>query len=123
MGMNACGGLYPVMAAIFVARVYDIPLTFDRYLILILITTVASFGTAGVPGTASIMTTVVLASMGLPVEGIAMLVGVDTIIDMARTATNVTGTAVTAVLVANSEGEFDRQAFNNEEVDSLELTI
>lgn len=69
------------------------------------------------------MTTVVLASMGLPVEGIAMLVGVDTIIDMARTATNVTGTAVTAVLVANSEGEFDRQAFNNEEVDSLELTI
>lgn len=123
MGMNACGGLYPVMAAMFVARVYNIPLTFDKYLILILITTIASFGTAGVPGTASIMTTVVLASMGLPVEGIAMLVGVDTIIDMARTATNVTGSSVAAVLVANSEGEFDRQAFNNEEIDSLELTV
>lgn len=123
MGMNACGGLYPVMAAIFVARVYDTPLTFDRYLILILITTIASFGTAGVPGTASIMTTVVLASMGLPVEGIAMLVGVDTIIDMARTATNVTGSCVTAVLIANSEGEFDRQSFNDEEIDALELTV
>jgi Na+/H+-dicarboxylate symporter len=122
MGMNACGGLYPVMAAMFIARVYNIPLTADKYIILILITTIASFGTAGVPGTASIMTTVVLASMGLPVEGIAMLLGVDTVIDMARTATNVTGASVTALLVADSEGEFDRQAFNADESDGLELT-
>lgn len=123
MGMNACGGLYPVMAAMFVAKVYGIPLTIDKYLILILITTIASFGTAGVPGTASIMSTVVLASMGLPVEGIAMLLGVDTVIDMARTATNVTGASVTALLVANSEGEFDRKAFETEEADALELTV
>jgi uncharacterized protein len=122
MGMNACGGLYPVMAAMFIARVYNIPLTADKYIILILVTTIASFGTAGVPGTASIMTTVVLASMGLPVEGIAMLLGVDTVIDMARTATNVTGASVTALLVADSEGEFDRQAFNADESDGLELT-
>jgi Na+/H+-dicarboxylate symporter len=123
MGMNACGGLYPVMAAMFIARVYDIPLTFDRLIILVLVTTIASFGTAGVPGTASIMTTVVLASMGLPVEGIAMLLGVDTVIDMARTATNVTGASVTALLVADSEGEFDRAAFNAEAADALELTV
>jgi uncharacterized protein len=122
MGMNACGGLYPVMAAMFIARVYNIPLTIDRLIILVLVTTIASFGTAGVPGTASIMTTVVLASMGLPVEGMAMLLGVDTVIDMARTATNVTGASVAALLVADSEGEFDRQAFNAEEVDGLELT-
>jgi uncharacterized protein len=122
MGMNACGGLYPVMAAMFIARVYNIPLTADKYIILILVTTIASFGTAGVPGTASIMTTVVLASMGLPVEGIAMLLGVDTVIDMARTATNVTGASVTALLVADSEGEFDRHAFNADESDGLELT-
>lgn len=122
MGMNACGGLYPVMAAMFVARVYGITLTPDKYLILILVTTIASFGTAGVPGTASIMSTVVLASMGLPVEGIAMLMGVDTVIDMARTATNVTGASVTALLVANSEGEFDREGFNAQEADGLELT-
>jgi len=123
MGMNACGGLYPVMAAMFVARVYNIPLSLNQYIILIAVTTIASFGTAGVPGTASIMSTVVLSSMGLPVEGIAMLLGVDTVIDMARTATNVTGASVTALLVANSVGEFDRKAFKNQEKDELELTV
>lgn len=123
MGMNACGGLYPVMAAIFVSKVFNVPLSPNQYIVLILVTTVASFGTAGVPGTASIMSTVVLASMGLPVEGIAMLLGVDTVIDMARTATNVTGASLTALLVAASEGEFDREAFNKEETDKLELSV
>lgn len=123
MGMNACGGLYPVMAAMFVARVFNRPLSFNQYIILIAVTTIASFGTAGVPGTASIMSTVVLSSMGLPVEGIAMLLGVDTVIDMARTATNVTGASVSALLVANSEGEFDRKAFNSQQSDELELTL
>ena len=123
MGMNACGGLYPVMAAIFVSKVFNVPLSPNQYIVLILVTTVASFGTAGVPGTASIMSTVVLASMGLPVEGIAMLLGVDTVIDMARTATNVTGASLTALLVAASEGEFDREAFNKEEADKLELSV
>jgi len=123
MGMNACGGLYPVMAAIFVSKVFNVPLSPNQYIVLILVTTVASFGTAGVPGTASIMSTVVLASMGLPVEGIAMLLGVDTVIDMARTATNVTGASLTALLVAASEGEFDREAFSKEESDELELSI
>jgi Na+/H+-dicarboxylate symporter len=122
MGMNACGGLYPVMAAVFVANVFGYNLTFANYLVLILLTTVASIGTAGVPGTASIMTTVVLAGMGLPIEGIAMLLGIDTIVDMARTATNVTGASVTALLVANSEGEFDRKGFNSNE-DELELGV
>jgi Na+/H+-dicarboxylate symporter len=122
MGMNACGGLYPVMAAIFVANVFGYNLTFANYFVLILLTTVASIGTAGVPGTASIMTTVVLAGMGLPIEGIAMLLGIDIIIDMARTATNVTSASVTALLVANSEGEFDRKGFNSNE-DELELGV
>lgn len=123
MGMNACGGLYPVMAAVFVAKVFGHDLTLVNYITLIILTTVASIGTAGVPGTASIMTTVVLAGMGLPVEGLAMLLGIDTIVDMARTATNVTGTAVTALLVANSEGEFDRAAFNSDVADELELSV
>ncbi|SKA87250.1 Na+/H+-dicarboxylate symporter [Clostridium sp. USBA 49] len=123
MGMNACGGLYPVMAAMFVARVYNINLNFSQYIILIVVTTIASFGTAGVPGTASIMSTVVLSSMGLPVEGMAMLLGVDTVIDMARTATNVTGAAVSALLVANSEGEFNKKEFNNQKLEELKLTL
>lgn len=114
MGMNACGGLYPVMAAIFVANVFGHNFTLVNYITLILVTTIASIGTAGVPGTASIMTTVVLAAMGLPVEGIALLLGIDTVVDMARTATNVTGASVVSLLVADAVGDFDREAFNKE---------
>jgi Na+/H+-dicarboxylate symporter len=114
MGMNGCGGLYPVMAAVFVANVFGQNFTITNYITLIIVTTIASIGTAGVPGTASIMTTVVLAAMGLPVEGIALLLGIDTIVDMARTATNVTGASVVSLLVANSVGEFDREHFNND---------
>lgn len=115
MGMNACGGLYPVMAAVFVANVFGHNFTLVNYITLIIVTTIASIGTAGVPGTASIMTTVVLAAMGLPVEGIALLLGIDTIVDMARTATNVTGAAVVSLLVADSVGDFDREAFNKDD--------
>ncbi|MDF2884092.1 MAG: dicarboxylate/amino acid:cation symporter [Clostridiaceae bacterium] len=112
MGMNGCGGLYPVIVGIFVARVFNVPLTPASYLMLIIFTTIASIGTAGVPGTASIMATVVLSAMGLPLQGIALVMGVDTIIDMARTATNVTGASVVSFLVAKSENEFDRESFN-----------
>lgn len=86
-------------------------------------TTFASIGIAGVPGTASIAATVVLSTLGLPIEGLAMLLGIDVIIDMVRTATNVTGAAVTALLVANSEGEFDRTSFEDNSKDELELNI
>jgi Na+/H+-dicarboxylate symporter len=121
MGMNGCGGLYPAIAAIFVARVFDVPMSISSYILLVIVTTIASIGTAGVPGTASIMATVVMAGLGLPIEGIAMLMGVDTIIDMARTATNVTGASVVSLLVANSEKEFDRKAFNNYEKNELKI--
>ncbi|MGY0373704.1 dicarboxylate/amino acid:cation symporter [Clostridium sp. JNZ J1-5] len=123
VGMNACGGLYPAIVAIFVARVFNIELTMLHYIILVATTTLSSIGIAGVPGTASIATTVVLTSLGLPVEGIAMVLGVDVIIDMARTAVNVTGSSVVALLVANSEGEFDRKAFNSDIDDDLELNM
>ncbi|QCX33427.1 dicarboxylate/amino acid:cation symporter [Caloramator sp. E03] len=120
IGMNACGGLYPAIAAIFVANVFNIPLNINDYLLLIATTTFASIGIAGVPGTASIATTVVLSVLGLPIEGLAMLLGIDVIIDMIRTATNVTGASVTALIVANSENQFDREAFNKD-IDELEL--
>ncbi|WP_051542050.1 dicarboxylate/amino acid:cation symporter [Clostridium lundense] len=122
MGMNACGGIYPVIVSIFVANIFNIPMTIYSYVLLVIITTMASIGTAGVPGTASIMATVVLSSMGLPVEGIAMVLGIDTILDMARTATNVTGASVVALLVANSENEFNRKGFELENTDELELS-
>lgn len=124
MGMNGCAGLYPTIVSIFVANVFGIPMDFSKYLLLILVTTLASIGTAGVPGTASIMATVVLSSLGLPIEGIAMVLGIDTILDMARTATNVTGASVVTLLVANSEGEFDREAFNASSLEEeLEVTV
>lgn len=122
MGMNGCGGLYPAIVAIFVAKVFNVPMSLSSYILLIVVTTIASIGTAGVPGTASIMATVVLAALGLPIEGIAMVLGIDTILDMARTATNVTGASVVSLLVANSENEFDRDGFNNTEADELELS-
>lgn len=112
MGMNGCAGLYPAIVAVFVAKVFHIPMDFSQYLLLIGLTTLSSIGTAGVPGTASIMATVVLAGMGLPIEGLALVLGVDTIIDMARTATNVTGAAVVTTLVAASENELDRAGFD-----------
>lgn len=123
MGLNACGGIYPVMVALFASRIFGMPLQPIQYLQLILITTIASFGTAGVPGTASIMATVVLAAMGLPLQIIGMVLGVDVIIDMARTATNISGASVSALLVANSENEFNRDAFNNEADDDMELNM
>jgi uncharacterized protein len=121
IGMNACGGIYPAIVAIFVARVYNIDLTMTHYATLVATTTLASIGMAGVPGTASIAATVVLTSVGLPVEGLAMVLGIDAIIDMGRTATNVTGAAVAALITASTEGEFDRAGFNRDDVDELEL--
>lgn len=112
VGMNACGGLYPAIVAVFVARIFNIELSVSHYILLVITTTLASIGIAGVPGTASIAATVVLSSLGLPIEGLAMVLGIDVIIDMARTMTNVTGASVVTLLVASLDGEFDRDAFN-----------
>lgn len=99
IGMNACGGLYPAIVAIFVANVFKIDLSFYHYILIVFTTIISSIGIAGVPGAATMSTTVVLSTLGLPVEGIAMVLAVDSIIDMIRTATNVTGAAVTALIV------------------------
>lgn len=114
INMNGCGGIYPAIVAVFIARVYGIDLNIADYLLIIGAATMASVGVAGVPGPASISTTVVLVQAGLPLEGFALVLGVDAIVDMARTAVNATGTTVTSLLVASSEGEFDREAFHHE---------
>lgn len=99
INMDGCGGIYPAIASIFIAQLYGIPLEAFDYLLIIATATLASVGTAGVPGTAMVMLTVTLNVVGLPLEGIAFIAAVDRIIDMARTATNVTGDmAVAAVL-------------------------
>ncbi|PTX61776.1 Na+/H+-dicarboxylate symporter [Melghirimyces profundicolus] len=122
MNMDACGGLYPAVVAVFVANVFNLDLGATDYLLLVTTAALASIGTAGVPGTASIMTTVVLTSMGLPLEGMAMVLGIDALLDMGRTAVNVTGDTVASLVIADSEGEFDRDSFNSDEAaDELEL--
>ncbi|OLS40379.1 dicarboxylate/amino acid:cation symporter [Bacillus sp. MRMR6] len=95
------------VATIFIAQVYGIDLSFGQMLTVILTATLASIGTAGVPGVGLIMLSMVLTSVGLPVEAIALVLGVDRLLDMCRTAVNITGDAACALYVSRSEGEGD----------------
>ncbi|MCH8537208.1 MAG: dicarboxylate/amino acid:cation symporter [Alkalimonas sp.] len=104
INMDGCGGIYPAIAAIFIAHLYGIPLDWLSYVLIAGTATLASLGTAGVPGSAMVMLTVTLSVVGLPLEGIAFIAAVDRIIDMMRTATNVTGDTMVALVVARSEG-------------------
>ena len=122
MNMDGCGGIYPAIAAIFIAQIYGIPLDMTDYMLIAVTATVASVGTAGVPGSAMVMLTVTLGVIGLPLEGIAFIAAVDRIIDMIRTATNVTGDMMTAVVIGKSEGQLDIAKFNAEEVNAEQQT-
>lgn len=109
INMDGCGGIYPAIAAIFIAHLYGIPLGVTEYAIIMMTATLASIGTAGVPGSAMVMLTVTLSAVGLPLEGIAFIAAVDRIIDMMRTATNVTGDMTVSLVVAQSEGMVDQE--------------
>jgi len=91
--------IYQGVCAIFIAQIFGIDLTFGQQIMIILTATLASIGTAGVPGSGVIMLTMVLQSVGLPLEGIGLIAGVDRILDMARTTVNITGDAACAVCV------------------------
>lgn len=108
--------LYNGVCALFVAQAFGIDLSMGNYVTIILTATLASIGTAGVPGAGLIMLSLVLSSVGLPLEGIALIAGIDRILDMARTALNVTGDSAVTVLVAKSEGELDLEAYNTPHV-------
>jgi|TARA_Y100000780_G_scaffold110008_1_gene99401 Na+/H+-dicarboxylate symporter len=101
------------VATVFIAQVFSVDLTISDYLMVILTATLASVGTAGVPGVGLIMLAMVLNQVGLPVEGIAIIIGVDRLLDMTRTAVNVTGDCMVTCVVAKSEGEFDEDVFND----------
>lgn len=115
MNMDGCGGIYPAIAAIFIAQIYGIPLDMTDYMLIAVTATVASVGTAGVPGSAMVMLSVTLGVVGLPLEGIAFIAAIDRIIDMMRTSTNVTGDMMTAVVIGKSEGQFDEEQFYADE--------
>lgn len=120
MNFNGCGGIWPAIVAVFVSNVYGIPLSVTDYILIVLVSVISSIGVAGVPGPASISTTVVLTAVGLPLEGIALVVAVESLIDMGRTAVNATGTTVVATLIAKSENELDEGVFQRKDVE-LEL--
>lgn len=101
------------VAVVFVAQAFGIQLSAVDYLTVIGTATLASIGTAGVPGVGLITLTMVFNSVGLPVEGIALIMGIDRILDMTRTAVNITGDAVCTTIVAHQNQAVDREVFQN----------
>ncbi|WP_043868180.1 dicarboxylate/amino acid:cation symporter [Celeribacter indicus] len=107
------------VATVFLANVYGIDLGLTGYLTVIAMSVLASIGTAGVPGVGLVMLTMVLGQVGLPIEGIALILGVDRLMDMIRTAVNITGDAVVTTIVAKGEGKVDLALFNDPEAGLL----
>lgn len=106
------------VATVFIAQVFSQDLTLADYVTVVLTATLASIGTAGVPGVGLIMLAMVLDQVGLPVEGIALIIGVDRLLDMTRTAVNVTGDSMVSIVVAKSEQQFDNDMFLDENAGS-----
>jgi Na+/H+-dicarboxylate symporter len=113
------------VATVFIAQAYGIDLTVSDYLMVILTATLASIGTAAVPGVGLVMLTMVLQQVGLPLEGIGIIMAVDRLLDMTRTAVNVTGDCMVSCIIAKSEGELDTEIFENasagEEIEQVQL--
>ena len=104
--------LYQGVCALFIAQAFGIDLAASDYITIILTATLASIGTAGVPGAGLIMLSLVLTTVGLPIEGLAIIAGIDRILDMARTTVNVCGDMMVSLLVAKSENELDKDIYN-----------
>ncbi|GAA0831473.1 dicarboxylate/amino acid:cation symporter [Marinomonas arenicola] len=106
--------LYQGVCALFIAQAFGIDLDMADYLLIIMTSTLASIGTAGVPGAGLIMLSLVLTTVGLPIEGLAIVAGIDRILDMARTSVNVCGDLMVSALVGKSENELDESIYNKE---------
>lgn len=109
--MDGCAAIYPAIAAIFVAQIFDVPLGVGDYLLIAFVSVVGSAATAGLTG-ATVMLTLTLSTLGLPMEGVGLLLAVDPILDMIRTATNVAGQVLVPVIVSARENLLDRDKYN-----------
>lgn len=107
------------VATVFLANVYGITLGLQGYITVVGMAVLASIGTAGVPGVGLVMLTMVLGQVGIPVEGIAIILGVDRLMDMLRTVVNISGDAVVTTIVAKGEGKLDMAVFNDPEAGVL----
>ena len=110
--MDGCAAIYPALAAIFVANFYGVPLGVTDYLLIVLVSVLGSAATAGMTG-ATVMLTLTLSTLGLPLEGVGLLLAIDPILDMGRTALNVTGQSLVAVIVAKREKILDQPAYDD----------
>ncbi len=116
MGQNGCAGIYPVMLAVMIAPTVDInPLALDFLIPLIIITAISSFGVAGVGGGATFAAIIVLSSMGLPVGLAGLLISIEALIDMGRTALNVNGSMLAGTLTSRILGTHDADKFHDED--------
>ncbi|GAA2119030.1 dicarboxylate/amino acid:cation symporter [Kocuria atrinae] len=109
--MDGCAAIYPAVAAIFVAQFYGVALTPMHFVLIALVSVLGSAATAGTTG-ATVMLTLTLSTLGLPLEGVGLLLAVDPILDMGRTALNVTGQALVAAIVSKREGIIDMDLYN-----------
>ncbi|MDO5032787.1 dicarboxylate/amino acid:cation symporter [Corynebacterium sp.] len=109
--MDGCASIYPAIAAIFIAQFYDIDLNFTHYLLIIFVSVIGSAATAGTTG-ATVMLTLTLSTLGLPLAGVGLLLSIEPIIDMGRTAVNVTGQALCATVVAKRAGIQDQAVWD-----------
>ncbi|KUJ65863.1 sodium:proton antiporter [Streptomyces albus subsp. albus] len=108
--MDGCASIYPAIAAIFIAQIFDVQLDVGDYLLIAFVSVVGSAATAGLTG-ATVMLTLTLSTLGLPLEGVGLLMAIDPVLDMMRTATNVAGQALIPVLVSARERILDREAY------------
>ena len=108
--------LYQGVCALFIAQAFGIDLSGADYVTIVLTATLASIGTAGVPGAGLIMLSLVLSTVGLPMEGLAIIAGIDRILDMARTSVNVSGDLMVSLLIGKSENEFNEAVYLGDEV-------
>lgn len=111
LGMPGCAGVWPILLAVFTINVLGLDYGPLQYAFLIVLALVVSIGTVGVPGTSTITATALFAAAGLPVEMIVLLTPISSLVDMARTATNVAGSATAAVLVAETEGVLNHDIY------------
>ncbi len=109
--MDGCAAVYPALAAIFVAQIFGVPLSIGDYVLIAFVSVVGSAATAGLTG-AIVMLTLTLSTLGLPLAGAGLLLAIDPILDMMRTATNVAGQAAMTTLVAARQGILDRDVYN-----------
>ena len=113
--MDGCAAIYPAISAIFVAQFFGVHLAWSDYFLIVFVSVIGSAATAGLTG-ATVMLTLTLSTLGLPLEGVGLLLAIDPILDMGRTAVNVAGQALVPTIVAKREGILDLETYNTARV-------